>query len=84
MLKLLQRLKPVEPDANIVNDIAKLASTEHEVRTLEMLIDYISSLENDDLAAVWPRLISAIYRPVLADHSQCSTSGEAEGDHFGP
>jgi hypothetical protein len=65
MLRLLQRLKPLGHEATIVQDIAKLASTEREVRTLEMLIQHISSLEDEDLARVWPRLIAAIYHQKL-------------------
>jgi len=70
MLRLLQCLKPLGQNATIVQDIAKLASTEREVRTLEMLIQHISSLEDEDLARVWPRLIAAIYHqkpPSLLD-----------------
>jgi hypothetical protein len=63
MLWLFSPLKPLGRDATIVQDIARLASTEREVRTLEMLIEHISSLEEEDLARVWPRLVSAIYRP---------------------
>jgi hypothetical protein len=60
MLELLQRLKPADQD-EIVKDVAKLAAKEREVRTLEMLIEYVSSLEEEDLARVWPRLVTAIY-----------------------
>ena len=63
MLRLFSRLKPLGRDTTIAQDIARLASTEREVRTLEMLIEHISALEDEDLARVWPRLVSAIYRP---------------------
>ena len=65
MLRLFSRLKPLGRDATIAQDIARLVSTEREVRTLEMLIEHISALEDEDLVRVWPRLVSAIYRPTL-------------------
>jgi hypothetical protein len=61
MLELLQRLKPAKHDTRIAADVAKLAAREREVRTLEMLIEYISTLDDDELARAWPRLIGAIY-----------------------
>lgn len=61
MLELLKRLKPLQQDAKITEGVARLAAKEREVRSLEELIGYISSLEDRDLARVWPRLIRAIY-----------------------
>jgi hypothetical protein len=61
MLELLKRLKPLQQDAKITEGVARLAAKEREVRSLELLIDYISSLEDKDLARVWPRLIRAVY-----------------------
>jgi hypothetical protein len=58
MLELLKRLKR---DAKITEGVGRLAAKEREVRSLELLIGYISSLEDRDLARVWPRLIRAIY-----------------------
>ena len=57
MLELLHRLKPPKQDANIMEEVAKLAAKEREVRTLERLIEYISSLEDEDLARVRPVLL---------------------------
>lgn len=45
----------------LTEDIAKLASKEREVRTLETLIEYISSVDEEDLKIFWPRLIAAIH-----------------------
>ena len=61
MLELLQRLRPSNRDATITQEVAELASREREVRTLETLIEYISSLEDEELAQAWPRLIGAVY-----------------------
>jgi len=61
MLELLQRLRPSNRDATITQDVAELASREREVRTLETLIEYISSLEDEALAQAWPRLNGAVY-----------------------
>ena len=61
MLQLLQRLKPSKEDAKIMEEVARLAAREREVRTLEMLIEYISSLDEEDLARLWPSLVAAIY-----------------------
>ncbi len=76
MLRLFSHLKPLGRGATIVQDIARLASTEREVRTLEMLIEHISSLEEEDLARVWPRLVSAIYRPTPSLLESRFTSNE--------
>ena len=73
MLELLQRLKPPGLDSHITDDIAKLAAREREVRTLEMLIEYISTLDDEELARAWPRLIGAIY----STPKQRETSGPA-------
>ncbi len=61
MIQLLRRLKQSDQNGNLMVSIAKLAEKEREVRTLEMAIEYISSLEEEDLARVWPRLMAAIY-----------------------
>ena len=61
MLELLQHLKSASQDTHIADDIARLASREREVRTLERLIEYISTLDDEDLAQAWPRLMRAIY-----------------------
>ena len=61
MLQLLQRLKPSKEDAKIMEEVARLAAREREVRTLEMLIEHISSLDEEDLARLWPSLVAAIY-----------------------
>jgi hypothetical protein len=71
MLELLQRLKPARHDTRIAADVAKLAAREREVRTLEMLIEYISTLDDDELAHAWPRLIEAIY----SSPQKCQISG---------
>lgn len=61
MLGLLKRLKLLRHDAKITQGVARLAAKEREVRSLELLIAYISSLEDKDLARVWPRLVTAIH-----------------------
>jgi hypothetical protein len=61
MLELLRRLKPLEQDAKITEGVARLASKEREVRSLELLIEYISSIEDKELARLWPRLVTAVY-----------------------
>jgi hypothetical protein len=65
MIELLQRLKRLDQDGNLMEGVAQLAAKEREVRTLEMAIEYISSLEDEDLARVWPRLMAAIYSSIL-------------------
>jgi hypothetical protein len=69
MIELLQRLRRLEQGAKLVENIAKLASREREVRTLERLIEYISSLDDEDLARVWPRLIAAVYSQSTSQHT---------------
>ena len=61
MLELLRRLKPLEQDAKITEGVARLASKEREVRSLELLIEYISSIDDKELARLWPRLVTAVY-----------------------
>jgi hypothetical protein len=48
MLALSKCFRVFKPDANIVEDIAKLAATEREVRTLETLIQSLAALEEQD------------------------------------
>jgi hypothetical protein len=69
MIELLQRLRRLEQGAKLVENIAKLASREREVRTLERLIEYISSLDDEDLARVWPRLTAAVYSQSTSQHT---------------
>lgn len=63
MFELVQRLMASQPSnmPKLSEDIAKLASKEREVRTLETLIEYISSVEEEELEVFWPRLIAAIH-----------------------
>jgi hypothetical protein len=65
VLQSLQSLRPLAQEDNVVEGIAKLATKEREVRTLEMLIECISSLDDEDLARMWPRLMAAIYSSQL-------------------
>lgn len=65
LLQSLQHLRPTAQEDNVVEGIAKLATKEREVRTLEMLIECISSLDDEDLARMWPRLMAAIYSSQL-------------------
>ena len=50
-------LKPSKQDTTIMEEVAKLAAKEREVRTLDTLIEYISSLKDEDLARVRPVLL---------------------------
>ena len=73
MLGLLQRLKS-KNGTDMTEEIARLASREREVRTLQMLIEYVSTLDDQELAHVWPRLIGAIYSsPPKRETSQLPT-----------
>jgi hypothetical protein len=54
---------------NVVEDISKLAATERDVRRLEMLIEYVGSLSDEELARAWPRIIKI--RRTLKLHAMC-------------
>lgn len=54
---------------NVVEDISKLAATERDVRRLEMLIEYVGSLSDEELARAWPRIIKI--RKTLELHAMC-------------
>ena len=41
---------------SIVDDIEELAAKEREIRRLENLITLVSTLSDDELAKVWPRI----------------------------
>lgn len=76
MIELLQRLKRLDQAGNLMEGVARLAAKEREVRTLEMAIKYISSLEDEDLARVWPRLMAAIYSSSERTISQTGVHAE--------
>jgi hypothetical protein len=78
MIELLQRLKRLDQDGNLMEGVAQLAAKEREVRTLEMAIEYISSLEDEDLARVWPRLLAAIYSSYTSERTTSQTEVHAE------
>lgn len=80
MLGLLKRLKPLRHDAKITQGVARLAAKEREVRSLELLIAYISSLEDKDLARVWPRLVTAIHSSPTPRQSARSTKFTPSAD----
>jgi hypothetical protein len=61
MLELLQGPKPMGHEPKNIENVAKPTAGELEVRRRQMLIDCISSLEDEDFARVWPRLITAVY-----------------------
>ena len=54
---------------NVVEGISKLAETERDVRRLEMLIEYVGSLSDEELARAWPRIIKI--RRTLKLHAMC-------------
>lgn len=81
MLGLLKRLKPLQHDAKIAEGVARLAAKEREVRSLELLIGYVSSLEDRDLARVWPRLVTAIYSsPTPSQSARATKSAPSDDD----
>ena len=41
---------------NIVEVVDELAAIERDVRRIEMLIEYIGSLSEEELAKAWPRI----------------------------
>ena len=41
---------------NIVEVVDELVAIERDVRRIEMLIEYIGSLSEEDLAKAWPRI----------------------------
>lgn len=69
MIELLRRFKSGEHDPTILESVANLAAKEREVRTLELLIEHLSSLEDNDLERAWPRLFSAFYTSPAPDQA---------------
>jgi hypothetical protein len=57
---------------NIVEDISKLAATERDVRRLEILIEYVGSLSDEELATAWPRIVKI--RKTLKLHAKCGSA----------
>lgn len=44
---------------SIIAGVDNLAAKEREIRTIQRLIECLSSLSDDDLAKAWPRIIVA-------------------------
>ena len=56
---------------SIVEDVDRLAAAERNVRRLEKLIEYVSSLNEDDLTKAWPEILK-MYR-ALEPHTVPAT-----------
>ena len=69
MIELLRKLKSGEHYPTILESVANLAAKEREVRTLELLIEHLSSLEDQDLERAWPRRFSAFYTAQAPDQA---------------
>ena len=62
---------------SILNNVDELAAKEREIRRLEKLITALSSLNDEELAKNWPRIIAArellkkssAHQPILAEPS---------------
>lgn len=68
MIELLQHLKRLDQDGNLMEGVAQLAAKEREVRTLEMAIEYISSMTRISHACgplLWQRFTPLILRNEL-------------------
>ena len=53
---------------NIAKDVERLAKLEREVRTIDRLIQTISSMSEEELVAAWPRI--ELMRAALERHEQ--------------
>ena len=82
MLQLLRRLKPLQGNAKVGEAVARLAAKDREARSLVLLTEYLSALEDKDVARVWPRLVTAIYSSQIPDHRHPhDRPGPASGKH---
>ena len=65
---------------SIENEVNKLVALERDVRTLEKLIQYIGSLNEEELTKAWPRILKvreALERQVLQTAVTKSSEPEA-------